>query len=194
MAIDWTQYKVNSREVIKRWTTHEGLVVSESWTREVRAMSDVYCDVSYVNVWNPETKQVETVSLGYQFECNSTYGHSTIDASDAVLETIKQERDIAARAAKVASEARRVQQSRQRAQDAHNRVARGKTMRVVAGRKVRKGTVGQVFWMDDLRKPTRVGLDLTGRKDGNGRRMDVAWVAASYLVNDAPLTNHAPLA
>ena len=178
MAIDWTQDKVNSREVIKRWTTHEGLVVSESWTREVRAMSDVYCDVSYVNVWNPETKQVETVSLGYQFECNSTYGHSTIDASDAVLETIKQERDIA----------------RQRAQDAHNRVARGKTMRVVAGRKVRKGTVGQVFWMDDLRKPTRVGLDLTGRKDGNGRRMDVAWVAASYLVNDAPLPNHAPLA
>jgi hypothetical protein len=183
MAIDWTQYKANSSEVIKRWTTHEGLVVSESWTREVRAMSDVYCDASYVRVWNPTTQTTETVSLGYQFECNSTYGHSTVDADAATLAEISKQDDEAKATRKAAQEAHALQQAEARRLTAHNAPDYGKQMRVVRGRKVAKGTVGQVFWMRD----GRVGLDLTGRRNANNRRADVAWVDAAYLVNNAPL-------
>lgn len=56
---------------------------------------------------------------------------------------------------------------------------------VVSGRKVAKGTVGRVFWAG---KPgrygynsplrTRIGIDLTGLKDEQGRAKDVAWTYA----------------
>jgi len=187
MSIDWTTYKPNSwntgDNILKTWTTHEGLVVSEPWTREVRAMSDVYCDASYVRVWNPTTKTTETVCLGYQFECNSTFGHSTIDADAATLREISKQDDEAKAIRKAAQEAHAIQQAAERALAAHNRVEQGKVMKVVRGRKVAPGTVGTVFWMRD----GRVGLDLTGRKDDRNRRADVAWVDATYLVNNAPL-------
>lgn len=62
---------------------------------------------------------------------------------------------------------------------------RGLDVVVVAGRKVAKGTVGRVFWVGEASRyahnspiRTRIGLDLTGLKDEQGRAKDVAWTYA----------------
>jgi hypothetical protein len=186
MAINWTEYEPNSRDIKRTWVTDAGRVVSEPWTREVRAMSDVYCNASYVRVWNPETKTSETVCLGYQFECNSTYGHAVVDADEAVLRAVALQDEAERVAREQAEKARREDEARKVAEAAFNLPALGKVMQVVRGRKVRKGTVGRVFWLDDPRNPTRVGLATSSRKDAKGLFANVAWVNAEYLVNCDP--------
>lgn len=186
MAIEWTEYNITSgytREIKRQWTTHEGLVVSGSYTRCERVMSDIYADVSYCMVWNPETGRTEAICLGHHFELCSTFGHATVDVDAATQATIDELAAEAARKAEVARKAAAEAATAKALVDAHNRVEHGKVMRVVRGRKVPKGTEGRVFWMRD----GRVGLALSDRKDARGYHADVAWVDASYLVAAAPM-------
>lgn len=177
MSITWTTYKLDSREVESTKVTHEGLVVSESWTTCERVMSDIYADVSHVRVWNPETRTVETVTLGYHFELCSTFGRSVVDASPEILaEVARQAAEATARKAaadKAAYEAREAAREEAR----RNAPEHGKLMVVTRGRKVPVGTTGKVFWMRD----GRVGLALDDTKDARGHYSNVAWVDAAYL-------------
>ncbi len=186
MAIKWTEYDITSgsgHKVKREWTTHEGLVVIGSYTRCERVMSDIYADVSYCMVWNPETGRTEAVCLGHHFELCSTFGHATVDVTAAVQATIDEQAAKAARKAEVARKAAAKAAAAKALVDAHNRVEHGKVMQVVRGRKVPKGTEGRVFWMRD----GRVGLALSDRKDARGYHADVVWVDAGYLVNAAPM-------
>jgi hypothetical protein len=170
MAIKWTKYGntdspiYSMRPIEREWTSHEGLVVSESWTKVVQIMSDVYEDATYVNVWNPDTEKVERVKLT-EYDID---GISTLDASSELLDEIAR-REVEAK-------------SRKRVEDLFNSPVRGKVMEVVRGRKVPTGTVGTVFWVGD----GRVGLALSDAKDASGRNKDVAWVNSEYLVNTDP--------
>ena len=186
MAIKWTEYANNSdgsRPIEREWTSHEGLVVSESWTREERVMSDVYANVTYVNVWNPDTEDVERINLGEHFELGFKFGTSTLDASSEILDEVARREVEAKRLADEKWESRRIADSRKRVEDLFNVPVRGKVMEVVRGRKVAKGTVGTVFWIGD----GRVGLALSDAKDASGRNKDVAWVNSEYLVNTDPV-------
>ena len=184
MAIVWTEYAPNTwnQTVVRTWTTHEGLVVEDAWRREQRVMSDVYADVSYCRVWNPETKMTEVVNIGTHFECCNTFGKATVDAPADILE--ERDRQVAA------ANLQRVLAERSAAEIAVaerkaamvNFPERGKVMRVVRGRKVPVGTVGEVFWMDNPRRPTRVGLALDNTRNAKGSYANVAWVDAAYLV------------
>jgi len=185
MPITWTEYEGSctgwSRTVKSTSTTHEGLVVGGNFAREQRVMSDVYANVRYCRVWNPEKGKAEVISLGAIFECNTKLGDAEVDAPQAILDEVARQEAEAEQARKDAEEARRVEDLRTAAEREFNRPEKGKVMQVVRGRKVPKGTVGRVFWMRD----GRVGLDLTGRKSSDGRRANVAWVNAEYLVNAA---------
>jgi hypothetical protein len=185
MSIEWTEYSAGnySRTIKRQWTTHEGLVTGGRYTREERVMSDVYADVSYCTVWNPETRETETVCLGHHFELCSTFGHATVDVDAATQATIDAVDAALAAKAEVARKLAAEKAAEKALVDAHNRVEHGKVMRVARGRKVPKGTVGRVFWMRD----GRVGLALSDRKDARGYHADVAWVDAGYLVNNASL-------
>ena len=188
MAIQWTEYGSSpdggyGRRPIKReWTTHEGLVVSESWTQVERVMSDIYADVSYVNVWNPDTEKVVRVTIGTHFELGFTFGSPTLDASSEILDEIARQAAEAKRLADEARERQRIEDSRKRVEAKFHAPERGKVMEVVRGRKVPQGTVGTVFWVRD----GRVGLATSDAKDERGRNKDVAWVNAEYLRNTDP--------
>jgi hypothetical protein len=185
MAIKWTEYANNSdgsRPIEREWTSHEGLVVSESWTREERVMSDVYANVTYVNVWNPNTEDVERINLGEHFELGFKFGTSTLDASSEILDEVARREVEAKRLVDEEREGRRIADSRKRVEDLFNVPVRGKVMEVVRGRKVSTGTVGTVFWIGD----GRVGLALSDAKDASGRNKDVAWVNSEYLANTDP--------
>lgn len=169
MAITWITYKLNSHEVESKKVSHEGLVVSEPWVTCERVMSDIYADVSRCFVWNPETRTVETVTLGSYFELCTTFGRAVVDASPEILaEVARQAADKAARKAAA---------DKARAEAIRNAPEHGKLMTVTRGRKVPVGTTGRVFWMRD----GRVGLALDETKDTRGHFVNVAWVDAAYL-------------
>lgn len=189
MAITWTEYKPNSdrNEIVRTWTTHEGLVLSPAYRREERVMSDIYADVSYCQVWNPATGLAETVCLGHHFELGITFGAATVDATPAIMATFKAQQEAARLAHEDAERKLAEAREQERKLAAHNRPEKGKIMQVVRGRKVPKGTIGRVFWLDDERNPCRVGLALSSAKDEQGRYLKVAWVDAAYLANTAEL-------
>lgn len=177
MAIKWTEYESNSSTVKRTWVTHEGLVVGGTTTTCERVMSDIYADVSRCTVWNPEKGTTEPVTLGYHFECCTTFGHATVDASVEILAEVARQA-AEAKARYEAAEAARYEAARKAREEAvRNAPEYGKVMVVTRGRKVPVGTVGKVFWMRD----GRVGLALSDRKDARGYNADVAWVDAAYL-------------
>lgn len=64
--------------------------------------------------------------------------------------------------------------------DDHYNVGKGDYVEVVKGRKVRKGTIGKVFWMGrDNYANLKVGIAVTDRKDHRGFHVDVEWTALS---------------
>jgi len=177
MAINWTTYSATGN-IESTETTHQGLVVGGKYVREERVMSDVYANVSYCTVWNPESKTMESIVLGYHFECGRKFGEATVDASPEILAELARRAEVA-EADRIAREAAQAEARRLAAIEAEaNRPVHGKTMKVVKGRKVAKGTVGKVFWIRD----GRVGLALDDSRDARGYHTNVAWVDASYLV------------
>lgn len=188
MAINWTTYKINSwnREIESTRTSHEGVVLTTAWVEEERVMSDIWANVSYCLVWNPQTNQAQRVCLGQHFELCNTFGEAIVDVDPAILATHQAQQE-AARLAHEEAE-RKLAEGRtiERMRADWNRPEKGKMMQVIRGRKVPKGTFGRVFWVDDLRNPTRVGLTRNDVKDERGHYVNVIWVDAAYLANMAP--------
>ena len=182
MAIKFTESQPSTKgygdEVVRTWTTHEGLVTKATWSRVERVQSDIYADCYYCQVWNPETMTTETVALGSNFDLCMTRGTATVDASPEILAEVAQQVAEAKTKQQAEQQARWAREAAERAEREANRPVQGKVMKVVRGRKVAQGTVGTVFWMRD----GRVGLALDDSKDARGRHVNVAWVDADYLV------------
>lgn len=160
MPITWT--KPNSAPRV----THVGLVMSESRRREIRAMSDVWCDEFSCDVWNPETRRPESIVLGTNFDEHSEFGVAVVDVSpeiraewDAVLATQAAERAISdARQAEIDAE--------QAAKNEVLEIKFGSEVVVVGGNKVPRGTRGKCIGIyDGNYGGKRVGiLDAAGGK------------------------------
>lgn len=169
-----------------RWETHAGLVVSGPYTRCVRVMSDIYSDEQYAQVWDATGQRVEEVHIGGAFELNTKWATVVVDAPDTVVTVIT---------ARQAEEARRAEEARkEEAREAEETAAKrevlaplkGRTVQVVGGRKVPKGTKGTVFWTDHPLTPARLGI-----KDTNEAThwVDARWcetVYADFPVGGAP--------
>lgn len=57
----------------------------------------------------------------------------------------------------------------------------GDKVEVVGGRKVKKGTVGHVFWIGDSGYGVSVGVRFSDTKDARGRYVDVQFIAPRFL-------------
>jgi hypothetical protein len=124
--------------------------------KDVRIMSDVWAWVTYARVWDGAAVKLVPVS-------NSEFGaHGTVvaDATPAVLAAVAAFEAAAA----VAAEKARVAATVDYEIAVAMKVAVGKDVTVVKGRKVKVGSAGRVFWMGDGRYGMRVGIELT---DGN---------------------------
>lgn len=109
-------------------TTHEGLVLS---TGEYNGYDD---SDFYAVVWNPEKGETERVT--YASTRGWTYPNSaSVDATPEVLAAYE-----------AWSERKRAEASAARAAAEAKLPKVGRTVKVVKGRKVPKGTVGRVFW------------------------------------------------
>jgi len=67
-------------------------------------------------------------------------------------------------------------------------IKHGRLVRVVKGRKVRKGTQGTLFYMKETIYGVNCGLRTSDRKDGRGRWQDVVWVDLKNLCVVNPKT------
>jgi len=160
MAITWTNHKDGTTRI-----TNVGCVI-EKTTNVVRVMSDVYCDVLYATVWNPEEQRCDTFAVNYYGMDQEEHGSAVVDIHEGgyaedyeiwllIQEDIKREQEaIEAEKARI----RQLEEDTKDAKEACLEVVKGVRCKVVAGRKVAKGTEGEVFWIRDTHYGTKIGI------------------------------------
>ena len=158
------------------WETHAGLVLG-STTRCTRVMSDIWSDEQYAQVWNPEHARVDEVHVGGAFELNTRHAKVVVDAPPEVRAEVEARSAEACREAEAMLAADIAQREEARAKREVLAPLKGRTVAVVGGRKVKKGTTGAVFWTDSPTNPARVGV-----KDASGTThwVDARWCEAVY--------------
>lgn len=162
-----------------QWETHTGLVVSGPHTRCVRIMSDTYSDEQYAQVWDAAAQRIKEVHIGGTFELNTMWATVVVDAPEHVMTLTRQ-----AEAERKAAEAREDEEAAAKREVLAP--CKDRTVQVVGGRKVPKGTTGTVFWTDAPTNPARLGI-----KDANDTThwVDARWcevVYADFPVGGAP--------
>jgi hypothetical protein len=136
--------------------------VLATFTRCERIMSDVWEDVRYVTVYTDAGDFVD-VAVGYK-------GSFEVDAPAALVAKWEESKKLAAEWAKVRAKVAAEREAVARAKREAATPYRGKTVKVVRGRKVPRGFVGEVIWYGEGKKygyygsaPLRVGVkDATG--------------------------------
>jgi len=126
----------------------------EEYSDVERIMSDVYATVGYVRIWDAELGCPRSIRLWTEGFSSDGSNEVTIDATPevrAAFEAYKAEQKALKRAEEAARyaaiEAARAKEPR-----------RGRTIKVVKGRKVPKGTTGVCIWIGNGHYGIRVGL------------------------------------
>lgn len=144
--------------------------VIEEYSQEDRIMSDVWAMVRYARVWDSEAGAPKVVRLfTWDFTSPGDMVTTTIDATPEVLAAYE------AWKANEAAKAAKAEAARQAALVAWEakQPRRGRTIKVVKGRKVPKGIVGVCIWIGDGYYGKRVGI-----KTDDG---EVYWTAATNV-------------
>jgi hypothetical protein len=143
-------------QIIWTYETHNGLCIHE---RETNGYND---SDFHMLVWNPDTNKPESIEFastrGWSYPCYASHPDATADVLakyEAYNQEVRRQNDLA-RTAMLA----RIPE-------------KGKTIKVVKGRKVSHGTVGVCIWRGRTQYGERVGL-----KDSNGQ---VFWTASSNV-------------
>lgn len=163
MSIKWFENGVLLEE------THVGLVIGDPVTRTKRVMSDIYCDVTAVHIWNPTEKRVDRIDIDYHgWECVPKTGVHTPDIQDGAFADEYQkyqekEKELALEMQKRQAKAL-VERKELEAKESLLLPAKGVKCKVVKGRKVPRGTIGEIFWIGDKGYGVKVGL-----KDAKGQ-------------------------
>ena len=140
--------------------SHEGCVI-ESKRQDYRAMSDGYTIAEYALVWLPEEQRTEWKRINILYMGCDDHCQIIVDinkgeyAEDYEIYLFLQEE-----ARKVAA----YRQAEREAKKACLTVRKGQRCRVVAGRKVAKGTEGVIFYTRDQGYGIRSGFE-----DDNGK-------------------------
>ena len=145
--------------------TYDGAVLKIHGRTE-RVMSDVWAWLTYASVWDGTA--VKDVIIACD-DPSSVYGEATVDATAEVLAAVAEWTKAEAVKAVATMAALDAEERLYRAK----MVAKGKTLKVVKGRKVPKGTTGVCIWVGDGHWGRRVGL-----KDAAGT---VHWTAATNV-------------
>ncbi len=140
--------------------------VVKSYAREERVMSDVYDFVNRAVVFNVETNSFDDIPV-YNFQLDSIT--VTVDASPAIESLYILSEEVKAAEAKL----NELKRSMNRQIESMKAPVKGRTIKVVKGRKVPVGTVGTCCWVGESRYGVRVGL-----KTPAGETL---WTAASNV-------------
>jgi hypothetical protein len=142
------------------------------WTACERIMSDVWANIRYAALITPEGYRTVAVEND-EFPSKDPLPKPTMadDAEQALYEAWRRAKANAARERRLKEEAAREART----------VRKGKTVKVVKGRKVPRGTVGKVIWVGDGRWGKRVGLATSDLRDDRGWHVDVEWTALSNV-------------
>lgn len=162
-------------------TKYEGLVLETSYKIK-RVMSDIYADIYFAVVWNPDTQAPETVETHSAFELDRRRAIVKVDATPEVRAAYKAYREAETKRFEAQEARRALENLVQNEFKRHCEPQVGQTVVVTRGRKVKKGTNGVIFWM----KNGRAGVRTSDRKDTKGQWADVVWVNVAYLTNMAP--------
>ena len=146
---------------------HVGRVVAKGVDYNKQVMSDVWDNVPYVIILNDSGhyQKIETYGgPGYDAQSHlKPYAPSPeVDASPEMIAAYMAHiaaEQAAAEKARRESEARR---AAQRAEEERKAPRKGRTLRVVKGRKVPKGTEGVCFWVGESQWGKRVGMKVAG--------------------------------
>lgn len=152
-------------------TEHTGAVLS-LFSRDYRAMSDVYTLATFALVWCFTNNRPQEVLVNANFECDQDGGKGVVDATDevkALHAAWKKEQDHLEAKAELTRELERAEKLR-------NAPAKGKKMVVVSGRKVAKGTVGIVAFVHN-----NGGALLKDEAVWTDRNAPGTWVDARHL-------------
>lgn len=165
-------------------SSHRGKVVKTYVDQNVRIMSDVWANITYAVVYEPNGPEgfdaesvLKNVEKGWtkhpgmfrriQIGCSDMYSPKSylsaeVDANDLIMEIYEAyERGFAFARKLEAYDTREY-----RAAEARRTVLHGSVVRVTKGRKVAKGTEGIVFWIGSSGWGEKVGLGLPNR-DGS---------------------------
>lgn len=152
-------WKSSEEKVLAEY--HRGLVLENLGLGSRFVMSD-YGLSREARVWDPETKSPKVVTYAYEDMPGTSWGKCEVDATPEVLEAY-------AAYTKAREEERRLEQATRSAK----MVRRGVPVVVVRGRKVAKGTAGEVFWVGESNWGTRVGFKTATQ--------EVVWVSAANV-------------
>lgn len=174
MAITWMRqdYDPITHTEGEPWTevAHVGRVL-RVFNRVYRAMSDVYTNATWAEVWDDAQARPVEVLVNANFECDGSGGRAQVDA-DARTLAAKLDWDVAQEELRrVAEHADRLRREAQ----VRNTPTVGKRMRVTGGRRVPIGHEGVVAYVRDGRALLK---DPGCWQDRNA---DGVWVAARFL-------------
>lgn len=168
MSIQWNDGK----------TTHVGCVIGNPFTLCERVMSDIYANTHHIWVFNPGDKSVSTVQVSSAFELDHRVGKWDADVETG--EFAQDYQDYLAEQEVKAAErekARKIEDAKWKEAEAKKELLKpdkGRKAKVVSGRKVPKGTIGDIFWVGDKGYGETVGI-----KDSQN---NVHWTASSNVV------------
>jgi hypothetical protein len=163
MAIKWIKgEKAGSIEF-------EGKTLSNSLERYLGF--DRYRD--YALVWTGTSVVEITIGDGY-CSLTNTLAHAEKDATEETLEQVRQWEKAKAESA------RQVREKREREKEAKT-IRKGKRVRVIKGRKIEKGTEGEVFWTGKNKyNPSEIRL---GFKDSKGETFWTSEKNVEVIIN-----------
>ena len=121
-------------------------------------MSDVYAFVSYAVVFNAATGSFQEVRLNSDMDMDTTATTATVDASADIQSMYLLSEEIKETEAKLAS----LKRGMARQVESVKAPVKGRTVKVVKGRKVPVGTVGTCFYVGQGDYGVRVGLKTPG--------------------------------
>ncbi len=179
----YTDYLNPKIEVLVDHQEHVGMVVV-MYSQTERIMSDVWEDVTYARVFNPETNKFQRVFLWMTGQPNNNPRICCeIDASPEIQDFYRASEEGARAGANLdrlmrAYDSREVEKASRRRSPCIN----GRKVKVVKGRKVPIGTEGTCFWIGvDGYGKTKLGIATSDRKVAN-KYVDVQWTASSNCV------------
>jgi hypothetical protein len=164
-------------------SSYHGRVLEIVIEHGYQLMSDVWAPAKFAHVWDDDTQSVKVIILQiYDSAYPDPLASAEVDATPEIvsLRDTKRSENLRKKA-----ELERLYQI-DLAAAYHHTPEKGKSMRVVRGRK-KVGTEGVVFWLghDSFGNP-KAGLALDDSRDSFGRYANVVWVRADYLENCEP--------
>jgi hypothetical protein len=167
--------------------TFEGRVVGSRIAQGVRIMSDVWANLTYAVVWCDKNDAPFEIQVR-----NSEFGGETsqwdVDGSGEVMVKYTAwrgdfliAREKAAEIRKIADDKRSAEEAEANAKNRAHAVRKGGKVKVVKGRKVPKGTVGECFWEGGGQYGPRIGL-----KEADGTTHWTATSNCTAILDDVP--------